>query len=254
MKLIRTIYVFVLCAFALSAQAWTPRANINTVGLFLSGSGYELPSTYFQQQTLSKYEGGTDNYVLKTTPTNASGGTQVNLTGQWNSSSLALNPAWYSVFLTGFASFTEPTINRGQCVAFAKVATQSFTTTPSWKAGDWVIPQVSQYLYSDTSSQHAGKMVAFFGTNAAIGDQYPQSSSSPGHVGIFLKYAYNRVIPPYQIIGFWIADENYEGTPAANNPDGKIRKHLLLINPVANASGQRSPHTYGSQYHFVNIQ
>ncbi len=264
MKFFKTFFIYVaLFLIPAIASAYSPQATNNTYGLFVAGSGYELPSTYFQQQTLSKYEGGSDNYVLKTTPINMSGGTYIQQTSQWRSSQLTQYPgsSWYKEYVAGFPSFTELYGNQGQCVAFAKAMTQDTNgAVATWKASDYVIPQVSQWYYSDISSQYAGKMVAYFGNNVPIGTGYPPNSyTSTGHVGIFLKYAYTQELVPgtlyyrYRIIGFWIADENYEGTANSNNPDGKIRKHLILINPIPNGNGTRLAHTYAGQYRFVNI-
>lgn len=251
--------------FAVASQAmaaYVPQLSINNYGLFLSGSGYEIPSNYFQQQTLSKYEGGTDNYVLKTNPTNMSG-PAVNTISQWNSSNLALPPvnSWYYIYNAGYASITEQYGYQGQCVAFAKALGNTLNgltvnvATARWYSNSKVIPPVSQLLYSDISSQHAGKVVAFFGTSAGVGKQFPQpGSGGTGHVGVFLKYAYDKALPPYQIIGFWIADENYEGTANSNNPDGKIRKHLIKISPIPNSSNYTAPHTYAAEYWFLEVR
>lgn len=223
------------------AYTYTPKAEINTYGLFLNGSGYDIPMYFLKEQN-------EDSYVLKTTPTNMSGGTYIKSTWQWKSSAFGVYPGanWYNEFIPGYVSFTEMYGNRGQCVAFAKVATQNTNGTYTWKSGDYVIPPVSQWLYYDTGWQHAGKMIAFFGNNVPIGATYPQDGNHPGHVGIFLKYSYTRVMPPYQINGFWIIDQNYKGTPWSNNPDGKVRKHLILINTLTNAQNARN-------YRFVNI-
>ena len=50
-----------------------------------------------------------------------------------------------------------------------------------------------------------------------------------------------------------MADENYEGTPYWNNPDGRIRKHLVLVNPVPNGYGYAYGHTYANNYFYVEI-
>jgi hypothetical protein len=172
----------------------------------------------------------------------------------------------YSPF---YPSFRESTVNRGQCVAFAKIATQDFHHTSTWYAGKNVMERVwdvyqsyngdwwpTWYQYYDPSYEHRGRMIAYFGWGATTGNesdgyssQYPQHGS-PGHVGIFLKYAYDGAGRPY---GFWIADENYEGTPSWNNPDGRIRKHLIIANPIPNSGGQTYGHTYANNYFFVDI-
>jgi hypothetical protein len=249
---------------ALDVYAYTPRASSNTVGMFLSGSGYEIPSAYFFKETLTKYEGGSDNYVLKSLPSNLSSDANeitramwdVKLTSQWQASALnqsLYNPDWYKEYNPGFPSLTEKYSEyRGQCVAFAKAMTGDTNGTKSWKAGVNVISLAHTFPLSD----HTGKMIAFFGTNVEKGVGYPQGDSTrPGHVGIFLKYEY-KLMPPRLTpmpIGFWIADENYEGNAQMTNPDGKIRKHLILINPIANAKGLKGAATYASQYWFVDI-
>ena len=260
LKFVSTLITAAICS--ISAHASTPRALPNTYGMFLSESPYTLPANYFLKKTLTRYEGGSDNYVLQMKPTNASG-VNVNLTMPWNSSAFAVYPGWFAptnwttATTKGLPSFTEPYGANGQCVAFAKVATADFHGTSSWQAGSPVI--FANVVSSDISGNHAGKMIAYFGPNTTTGTQYPQydpqnPNKAPGHVGMFLKYAYDRPSPPYQIIGFWIADENYEGTGSSSTPDGQIRKHLIRNNPIPNASGTTLPHTFATNYWFVNIQ
>lgn len=128
-----------------------------------------------------------------------------------------------------YPSFSESPNYPGQCPAFAKIATQEGRGTWSWYAGKNVMERARDvyytyggdwtrwwwYIYYDPSPEHRGRMVAYFGWGAQgnNGDtyysQYPQNTtSSPGHVGIFLKYAYDYWGYP---IGFWIADQNYQG-------------------------------------------
>ncbi len=196
---------------------------------------------------------------------------------QWKGSSLnhqigvvQLDTQWVNN-PTIYPSFSESYYFPGQCPAFAKIATQDNNGTGRWHAGknvmerarevydawsQWSSQWGSQWgsYYYDPSWEHRGRMIAFFGWgawggNEAIGywNQYPQgSTSNPGHVGIFLKYAYDSWGYP---IGFWIADENYEGDATQWNPDGKIRKHLILVNPPNPVLG----HTYANNYFFVDI-
>ena len=192
-------------------------------------------------------------------------------TWQWWYSSLN-NPVgvvmfeeyWQDGYSIVYPSFRERSniVPRGQCPAFAKVATQDDHGTGSWYAGTNVMDRARQFydgyfLHWDPSEEHQGRMVAYFGKYAtgksggSLGSQYPQNAGSPGHVGIFLKYSYDENSMPN---GFWIIDENYEGTADDGNPDGRIRKHLILTNPVYRPDG-RTPlgHTYADKYFFVEI-
>lgn len=266
-----------------------PRAQPNVTGLFFDE---ELPSLrdYFYREQLSRYEWNDNSYVLIRYPVQwrwwiqdnpiqgdlpewgyirqEGGWLDVSNTDQWYWS--GFNNAIGVVYLdtrdiyTSFSEYSD-VVPPGQCVAFAKIATQDRRGTNQWYAGKNVIERVRDVFYAhagvwwpewryhyDPSYEHRGRMVAFFGWGAAGGNQtigydsqYSQSASVPGHVGIFLKYAYDDWGYP---IGFWIADENYEGTATWNNPDGKIRKHLILIN-----SGGSLGHTYADQYFFVDI-
>jgi hypothetical protein len=257
-------FMIFMLLFSTAQAQFYPSADTTTSGLFLGGSGYEIPANYFVKENLQKAEGGTDSYVLKSYPTNASG-SHVTQLGVWNSSLLALinYPSYYNEFLVGgFPSFSEYNISRGQCVAFAKVATNTEGYgTNRWYAAEHVMTQVDpRYppgtpVYQDNSWMYRGRMVAYFGANGATGSQYPQTASSPGHVGVFLKFAYQNVVPPLVPIGFWIADENYEGNATSTNPDGKIRKHLILFSPPNRPNGTAPlGHAYANRYYFVKIQ
>ena len=294
-------YVFVVfCLFA--SCVWAnepirPRANESVTGLFLRDDVNSVES-YFYREQLSRYEGGANSYVLVNYPVFKYGGPveweeaiqgdipeyKLDLFGGvWNPwIKLQYQWQWWYSDLTRiggyvyfeyqnedgyshiYPSFREDGVNRGQCVAFAKIATQEFLPTGYWHAAKnvmeraWDVYAASYgewwydwYQYYDPSLEHRGRMIAFFGENGRTGSVYPQSKdNTPGHVGIFLKYAYDEYGRP---IGFWMADENYEGTPYWNNPDGRIRKHLVLVNPVPNGYGYAYGHTYANNYFYVEI-
>lgn len=302
------LYLFVSSVWA--NDPIRPRANESVTGLFLKDEMYSVEK-YFYREKLSRYEGGDDSYVLVNYPVHRSGGPfgweeriegdipeykldlfgrstdpWIHLQYQWQWWYSSLNTMHYnnveSVYFDTsdvqkphiYPSFSEDPSFPGQCVAFAKIATQDTHGTSSWHAAKNVMERAwdfynayygrwwhGWYRFYDPSSEHRGRMVAFFGENGRTGTRYPpyeddiydtsdNNEKGYGHVGIFLKYSYNEYGRP---IGFWIADENYEGTPYRNNPDGRIRKHFILVNPIPNKYGQTYGHTYADNYFYVEI-
>jgi len=274
-----------------------PRADSSVTDLFLNGTDRSLEAYSYRERLT--VEGGTDSYVYVNYPVRYRGWLDQNpvqgvipdwglgyyrdswshITNTWRWWMSSLNQPTNTVYFDAeripnasiYPSFSEQYFDYpGQCVAFAKIATQENRGSNTWRAGKNVMERAwDMYNYYwgywfpwwhetyDPSPEHRGRMVAFFGwwaqgSGDGTGTKFPQSGQ-PGHVGIFLKYAYDSYGQP---IGFWIVDENYQGNAQTWNPDGRIRKHLILNNPVPRWEGDyNNPygHTYAGQYFFVDI-
>lgn len=267
MKLRSQVISIIGCLLSVPAWAYTPYADSFTFSQFLQGSWNSIPDSYFSPETLSKAETGNSNSQILNqnfaTMLKAPYSSTPKTYWQWSVLGNPLYPGFYNP-INNFPSFSERGIVRGQCVAFAKTITYTPNIgTGRWHSGEDVMDQLKLYSsWSDPSSYYQGRMVAYFGkpwgSEASQGTQYPQGNRGAdgkiqyGHVGIFLKYAYKpsiRLGSPRIPIGFWILDENYEGGVSASNSDGKIRKHLILLNP----SNTHMGHAEAGQYHFVDI-
>jgi hypothetical protein len=242
-----TIFVVFSLLFSSSAYATQYYADPVTTDMFLQGTNYTIPSQYFQTDSSNG-----DSYILTRCPYGALSCSNPINAGpmNWTISNLGWPdyPSKYDELNAGYPGFSEWTMPRGQCVAFAKVASNTENIgTSRWYAKGKVELSAS-YLISDNSYQHRGKMLAYFPNGE--GSQYPQGGSTFGHVGFFLKFQYPA--PPFNTsfslpIGFWILDENFAGTGGSNNTDGKIRKHLILFN---SGNGYKN----GSNYFFVDVR
>lgn len=256
-------YRIVLFALLLNIHsvvfAYTPTADDYTMGLFTDWHWNSLPAHILKKEPLSKMEGGTENYVVNPDrPIYDRNYFVFNESPAWYGSNFSFTPTWYRK-MNNYPSFSDPRNKAlGQCVDFAKVITRDFHgATTYWRSSDYVIPPLSRYAGWDDSWKHRGKMVAYFGNTSGVkkGTKYP-AKAPYGHVGVFLKYAYSPSIRNglKQIIGFWIVDQNYEGTGYDSNQDGRIRKHLILLKPILNKNGRVANHAYAGGYHFVDIK
>lgn len=230
-----TLLISVVCITSINAHAVNLRANDGLVSFFLSNTWNAIPANYFEND-------GTDTYVLRLKPNSPASFLSVSETQQWQNAMLS-EPSPNGVLIyspwNNYPSFTETGSGSapGQCVAFVKKVTHNKSGgkvigTEKWKAGEKVIPSglPSGQVLNDISSMHAGKAIAYFGKNTQLGTQYPQNAGNAGHVAIFLKYQYDKQFSfPAKITDFWVADENWKGTPYSGNPDRKIRKHLINI-------------------------
>ncbi len=246
MRISQIFSVIVLLISQSVFASWTPRADYYTTNMFLSGSPVALPDIFFQTDPVVS-----DSYLLKKCfyVGMSSCSPSVLQYSSWNSSNLASisYPGYYNEYNSGYPSISEYQTSRGQCVAFAKAATNTeLTGTYKWKRGQSV--ESSYTIGYDNSYMLAGMMIAYFDEL----DTYPQGQTVNGrkrigHVGMFLKYQYSGPVNSLtRPIGFWILDENYNGNDAATNPDGKIRKHLMIY-------GSGSKYKNASNYNFVLV-